>query len=88
MPEPHMLFTLWRADEVAECLEGVTPELYQRLWQDIVSIQELIPNIEDNGPHDVIGIGCLAKYWDKLTMGEQVQLNHLAKKQDEKYWGD
>jgi hypothetical protein len=85
MIKSHHLFTLWRADEVAECLEGVPTELYQRLWNDFVALQKPIPNIEDTGPADHIGYECLAKYWDRLLEEEQRKLNELAAAHDEKY---
>jgi hypothetical protein len=85
---PHNLFTIWRADEVAECLEGVNEELYKALWNNIVSQQKEIPNIEDNGPGDVVGFECLANHWDKLTVEEQKELNALARAQDAKYSGE
>ncbi len=81
--KPHELFSVWRADVVAECLEGVTDELYRTLWNKIVPHQREIPNIEDNGPADVVGIGCLADHWDKLTQEEQELLNTLAERHDE-----
>jgi hypothetical protein len=70
-------FEIFRADEVAECWEGVGRELYGKLWK-IAVIQKPIPNIEDSGPSDHIGFECLAKHWDMLTADEQRALNVLA----------
>jgi len=68
--KPNPLFEVWRADEVAECLEGVPQELYSRLWNDIVPLQgEVIARD---------GSWCLAKYWAKLTLKEQIALNIAA----------
>ncbi len=75
-------FELTRADEVAECWEGIPEALYIKLWNEIVPKQKPIPNIEDNGPHDVIGIGNLASHWDLLTEDEQKLLNDLAEKRE------
>jgi hypothetical protein len=77
----HPAFECVRADKVAECWEGVGDTLYRALWR-IVDVQEPIPNIEDNGPADVIGIGCVAKYWGMFSADEQKALNALAERHD------
>lgn len=53
--KPNAAFKYIRADEVAECWEGVPEALYIKLWNEIVPLQRAIPNIEDNGPADVVG---------------------------------
>lgn len=82
--KPHDIFRTTRADEVAECWEGVSDELYRALWNKIVPHQKAIPNLEDSGPHDHVGHENLAAHWDKLTPEEQEQLNVLAGKEEEK----
>jgi hypothetical protein len=82
MITPHDVFEIVRADEVAECWEGVPMELGTALWSKIVPLQERIPNLEDSGPHDHIGHANLAQYWDKLTEDEQRTLNALAERQE------
>ena len=76
--KPHHYFELHRADEVAECWEGVPQELYAKLWNVIVPRQKEIPNIEDNGPADVVGFENLAAHWSLLNVDEQKLLNDLA----------
>lgn len=85
MNKPHNYFQGIRADEVAECWDGVPKELYAKLWNDIVPLQKSIPNIEDSGPNDHVGHENLAAHWDKLTEDEQVLLNSLAEAQDAKW---
>lgn len=75
---PHFSFENTRADEVAECWNGISEELYARLWNDIVPHQRDIPNREDSGPHDHIGHENLAAHWDKLSTEDQLHLNALA----------
>jgi hypothetical protein len=82
MIKPHMSFEYNRADEVAECWDGIGQALYIKLWDIIVPLQRPIPNLEDSGPHDHIGYECLAKYWAKLSEDEQVYLNLLAVERD------
>src|SRR5262245_23142714 len=78
----HDTFKTIRADEVAECWDGVPRALYIKLWNDIVPLQKPIPNLEDSGPHDHVGHENLAAHWHLLTSDEQALLNALAEKQD------
>jgi hypothetical protein len=82
--KPHPTFETIRADEVAECWDGVSKDLYFALWNKIVPHQKSIPQeiLEDSGPHDHIGRENLASHWDKLTEEEQTLLNELADKQN------
>ena len=75
--KPNGLFTVWTADQVAECLDGVPMELYRKLWNEIVPLQDgPNPNIEDMGPE--VGDDTLSAFWDKLTNEEQATLNRAA----------
>jgi hypothetical protein len=80
----HDSFEYFRADEVAECWNGIikVPGLYEALWE-IVSVQAPIPNIEDSGPFDHVGHENLADHWDKLSEEHQTALNRLAAQRDE-----
>lgn len=73
-------FDYIRPDEVAECWDGVLshPGLYQALWASMDNMPAL-PNMEDNGPHDVIGINSLASVWDKFSPEHQAALIELEK---------
>lgn len=82
--EPHPMFDSIRADEVAECFEGVTDELYTKLWNVIVPLQKKIPNLEDSGPFDHVGHENLASHWDQFTEDERTLLNFIADKNDPK----
>lgn len=81
---PHRTFETYRADEVAECWH-VSEALYRALWNKVVPHQRPIPNIEDNGPADVVGIESLAAHWHRLDEAEQIELNTLAQLQDEEF---
>ena len=82
MIKPHPVFEIYRADEVAECWEGVTRELYISLWTKVVPIQKGIPNLEDSGPMDHVGFENVASHWDRFTEDEQRELNRLADERD------
>jgi hypothetical protein len=85
MIKPNDQFEYIRADEVAECWEGVSKELYATLWNVIVPWQKPIPNIEDSGPADHVGHENLAAHWHLLNEGEQLELNALAEAKDREY---
>lgn len=80
MITPHSSFSYTRADEVAECWEGVPQALYAKLWNTIVPLQKSIPNREDSGPADHIGFENLAAHWSLLSEDEQKLLNELAER--------
>ena len=72
---PHDLFDVWSPDEVAECMDGVSGDLYRRLW----SLTGEVPSLtaEDETP-DCQFKRALANIWHHLTAREQVELNALA----------
>lgn len=82
MIKPHEAFEYSRADEVAECWDGIGEDLYVKLWNEIVILQKPIPNLEDSGPHDHVGFENLASHWSLLTEEEQLRLNALAEARD------
>ena len=68
---PNPLFTIWRADEAAECLD-LPDSVYSKLWTVIVPLQGEVTAND--------GSWCLKKYWSKLTIREQIELNIAAVK--------
>ena len=80
--KPHAAFKTVRADEVAECWNGVPEALYVTLWNDVVPHQAPIANREDSGPHDHVGHANLASHWHRLTVEDQKLLNELAAKNE------
>lgn len=78
MISPHTIFKIWSADEVAECLEGVDDELYKKLWSIVIPRRKR--DFDYSEVHDDFSYRCLARSWDKLTIGEQRRLNELAAK--------
>ena len=72
MIKPNLIFNHWRADEVAECMDGVTDELYATLWNDIVPQQS-----EEFQETPERGFEALAKYWHLLSESDQALLNEL-----------
>lgn len=70
--KPHALFTVWTTDETAECLDGVSDALCQRLWS-------LVPEkCEFAETPDVRFDRALAKVWRRLSAEDQTELNRLA----------
>lgn len=83
--EPHPFLKLTRPDEIAECWEGVSTDLYRRLWESLKGL----PAYHGETPpepdaHDLV------KVWDFFTDAEKEELNRLAAKQDEELrrWED
>lgn len=76
---PNPVFEVIRPDEVAECWDGVGDDLYEDLWECVGKYDNSYrENIEDIGPHDVIGINCVKDFWDDLSIENQIKLNALA----------
>jgi vacuolar-type H+-ATPase subunit C/Vma6 len=72
--EPNSLFNVWSPDEVAECLEGITPDLYKALWE----LTKFYPRGPRSEVPDDFARRALAKYWKKLSLAHRILLNELA----------
>ena len=86
--KPHAAFEVITPDTVAECWDGVfgSGNLYERLWSMVDLYDESYrENIEDIGPHDVVGINSVASFWDKFTEEERELLNALAERNDREW---
>jgi len=70
MIKPRTIFKYWRADEVAECMEGIPTELRDRLWNDIVPLQS-----DEFQETPEAGFEALANYWHLLSETDQALLN-------------
>jgi hypothetical protein len=79
--KPHPLFEIWRPDEVAECLDGITDSLYQKLWDCVPLYKPHSEFREEPTP----GIDCLADFWSRFDPAEQQHMNTLAHKHEEQY---
>ena len=83
--KPHDALGYCTPDQVAECWDGVTsvPGLYEALWGLTEHYsREHEENIEDMGPHDVIGINSVSSFWEKLSEEHRTELNRLAEEND------
>ena len=71
---PHILLQVWTPDTVAECLDGISPVLYNKLWNKIVPLTEgCAPPYPGEVPEHT-----LSAYWDKFTWEERELLNEAA----------
>ena len=77
MTTPHDLFKYRSADEVAECWDGVSAELYKALWNDVVHVMP-VTDVGENDCYDFDDTNVLANYWHLLSEAHQVELNALA----------
>lgn len=69
---PHLLASIWRPDDAAECL-AIPRALSLRLWEFVPEYRDFA--IEDVGPADVVGVNTLSVFWSRLTPDEQTTLN-------------
>ena len=77
MVKPRPLFNFWSADEVAECMDGVTEALYRRLYE-VVEPRANTPGLDYREVNDSFN-HCLGHAgWLKLTDDERRQLNEIA----------
>ena len=83
MIEPHDLFKYWRADQVAECMDGVTDALYLTLWDQIIPHQS-----DESQETPEPGRESLSKYWHLLSETDQTLLNTLAADHEAKKFYD
>lgn len=74
--EPNSLFTVWRPDEVAECLDGVATnsQVYRKLWE-MVRHYDKKPRSE---VPDDFSERALSNWWHELSPEDQKFLNQKA----------
>ena len=70
-------------DSIAECFDGVSDELYRRLWASL----EVQPDPLDSFECDDIvhwkERNSIVHVWDFFTEEEQVEVNRLIKKEED-----
>lgn len=81
--KPHSFFRTITPDEVAETMDGVPTELYQKLWSFVEDYPCKMTPEEREEPTP--GSNNLAGFWDRLTPEEQTKLNELATKADAEF---
>ena len=73
----------WTADEVAECLSGIGPDLYRKLWDILAEAKNPTPLGGDgsngtvetpDGRLDEDNDDKAPHWWSKLTAAEQVTI--------------
>lgn len=84
--KPHTFFDIIRPDEVAECWEGVTSAgLYQLLWDCVNDYTAPSPEVSEE---PCWGVDCVADFWDRFTIEQQLLLNQLAARNSQDYHND
>lgn len=79
MTNPAPLFTVWSPDAVAECLDGVSDDMYSRLWELAAHVPS--QTADDETP-DCLFKRALSHVWHLLTPAEKIELNLLAAKHE------
>lgn len=85
--QPEFGLTLTSLDTVAECYEGISTELYSKLWSllgECKPMSEQI-NIEESSPCDAIGLNNVASFWERFSDIEKEALN-AAERQNAEMW--
>ena len=79
---PNSWFQMIRPDEVAECWDGVlsSGNLYEALWACVDHYSAPSPEESEEPCH---GMDCVADFWDRFTLEQQLKLNQLAERNDD-----
>jgi|TARA_X000001382_G_scaffold128928_1_gene119735 hypothetical protein len=62
--KPNKIFEFWSCDEIAECVDGVSEDLYRSLWRMVGQEQS----------RDSLVV---ADIWNKFSDEEKLELNSL-----------
>lgn len=73
--KPNCVFDIVRPDEVAECWDGVTDDLYRALWACVNDYKAPRPEVSEE---PCIGMDSVADFWDRFTDADKAALNALA----------
>lgn len=77
--QPNEALHYIRPDEVAECWDGVSPTLYQTLWDCVADYTGPTPEESEEPVH---GLNCVAGFWDRFDDATKAELNAAAEAQD------
>mgnify|MGYP003152711673 CR=1 FL=1 len=77
MIKPHENAQYVSCDQMAECYDGVSSELYQRLWEALQNAEETVPaeNCGSSYEYRECNKTRVADHWDFFTEDERVQIN-------------
>ena len=77
-PRPHSALLYWTPDQVAECIEGISPRLYTVLWE--LAVQRPRPaNMETPDELFPMALG-RSWYWNQLSAEQKVEINAVVKR--------
>jgi hypothetical protein len=74
---PHFALEFTRPDEVAECWDGVTPDLSRKLWDCVGDYKAPSPEVSEE---PCVGMDGVADFWDRFNDDEKLALNALAER--------
>lgn len=77
---PHPLFSVWRADEAAECLP-LNESTYRFLWNTIVPLQPKLREDREEPTYEYP----LRNYWSQVPPAIRRELNQAAAKHEAEY---
>ena len=79
---PHSTFEFIRPDEVAECWDGISDDLYRALWRCVDHFKGPTP---EEAEEPIYGQNAVEEFWDRFTDEEKTALNAAAEAQDALY---
>jgi hypothetical protein len=75
----HSSLSYIRPDEVAECWDGISADLYRSLWACVNDYKA--PSPEDS-EEPCVGMDSVTDFWDRFTDEEKAALNAAAEAHD------
>ena len=70
-------------DQMAECMDGVSDELYRTLWIAVNDHEKEYGVKDYEEPIDMYNDMSLAAMWGRFTNKERVQINAILSKEDD-----
>jgi hypothetical protein len=75
--QPHWMAEHVSCDQLAECYEGVSQELYRRLYEALQNVKETVPAENCGSQHEYNECnGTMVSYhWEFFTEDERAEIN-------------
>jgi len=80
---PVMAAEYCTPDQMAECMDGVSDELYRTLWIAVNDHEKEYGVKDYEEPIDMYNDMSLAAMWGRFTNKERVQINAILSKEDD-----
>ena len=77
--KPHWEAEYTSRDQLAEAYEGVSPELYERLWEALENVKETVPAEECGSSYEYHSCNgtLVSDHWEFFTEDERAEINEV-----------